>query len=322
MVSMLSFLDRYDLWATLKCLADATALRRYVAVPYLGKGGAALLSLRHGDVLVCALTERNARNGSVCPAEIKALQRRGVRVYLQDDLHAKIFLLGRKSIVGSANLSTSSQKNLDEAALMTTDRRVAKRLRQWFDERMQEPLTPEWLSRCAELYRPPLSDRVTRARKTRTTRGQRTRAVWLLGVCPTEYPEWEKTAYESGLKQAQVRDSRHYSVEPIRWLGEGTAFQRGDLAIQIETEGRQCKVCPHGRVINIKRTRTKAARPVAYLYLEMPKKYRTVPWIRFKNECRKIGLTLPRRVGARRIRDILQANKILSMFSPEKLGLP
>ncbi len=321
MVFMLSFLDRYDLWDTLKHLADATALWRCVAVPYLGKGGAALLSLGRGDILVCALTERNAKNGSVCPAEIRALQRRGVRVYLQDDLHAKIFLLGRKSIVGSANLSRSSQENLDEAALMTTDRRVARRLRQWFRERMQEPLTPEWLSHCAKLYRPPPSDRAARGRKARRTRKEPARLVWLLGVSPTEYPESEKAAFELGQKQARVRDSKHYSVESIRWAREGVRFQRGDLAIQVETEGRACKVCPHGRVISIKRTRTRADRPVAYLYLEMPKKYRTVPWIRFKKECRKIGLALPHRVGARQIRDILKANKILSMVSPEKLGL-
>ena len=54
----------------------------------LGKG-ATLLSLGRDDVLICALTEQNARNGSVCPAEIKILQKRGVRVYLRDDLHAK-----------------------------------------------------------------------------------------------------------------------------------------------------------------------------------------------------------------------------------------
>ena len=203
---------------------------------------------------------------------------------------------------------------------MTTDRRVAKRLRHWFSERMHEPLTPEWLDHCAKIYRPPLSDRAPRARNSGRAPGGRIRAVWLLGVSPTEYPESEKTAYESGLKQARVSDSSHYSVESIRWAREGTAFQRGDLAIQIETEGRTCRVCPHGRLINIKRTRTRADRPVAYLYLEMPKKYRTVPWIRFRNECRKIGLTLPRRVGARRIRDILEANRILSMVSPEKLG--
>jgi hypothetical protein len=125
---MVRFLDRYDLWGTLRGLARRTKRPRYVAVPYLGRDGAALLSLSRGDVLICALTEQNSKNGSVCPAEIAALQRRGVRVYLQPDLHAKIYLFGKTSIVGSPNLSKTSRDYLDEAALMTTDGAVTRRL--------------------------------------------------------------------------------------------------------------------------------------------------------------------------------------------------
>jgi len=78
---MLRFLDRFDLWATLKDAARATKRPRFVAVPYLGVDGAALLPLSRGDVLICALTEQNSKNGSVCPTEIAALQRRGVKAY-------------------------------------------------------------------------------------------------------------------------------------------------------------------------------------------------------------------------------------------------
>jgi hypothetical protein len=314
---MLRFLDRFELWDTLRKSARATKMRRYVAVAYLGKGGASILPLRKGDVLVCALTEQNARNGSVSPAEIGIFIRRGVRVYVQDDLHAKIFLFGRNSIVGSANLSKSSQNSLDEAALMTTDASVARRLRQWFDERMHSPVTPAWLSHCRKIYRPPI-DAVGRGK---ILRKPMTRGVWLLGgLVPTEYPESEKPTFESGEKtaSARLRNSRRYEVDSIRWTGKAS-FQPGDLVVQIWENGKR-KVHPHGRLLNVRRTKTSRNGSAAYLYLEMPKEFKTVPWRQFKEECRRIRLKLGGRIHARQIRNHIQATRILSVVSPEKLG--
>ena len=312
---MLRFLDRFALWDTLKKTARATKTRRYIAVAYLGNGGASLLHLRKGDVLVCALTEQNARNGSVCPTEIKTLQKLGVKVYVQDDLHAKVYLFGRTSIIGSSNLSRSSQGSLDEAALMTTDRDVVRRLRQWFGDRMHSPVTPAWLSHCRKIYRPP------RGGVDRGTLRKMNRGVWLLGTSSTDYPESEKRAFDSGEKTAsrRLRNSRYYSVESIRWTGN-PAFQRGDRAVQIQQNSKTQEVYPHARLLNIELVKTNSNTTAAYIFLEMPKKFKTVKWRQFKDECRKVGLKLRPRIGTRQIRNRIQANRILSMVSPEKLG--
>ena len=74
-----------------------------------------MLRLKPDDVLVVSLTEKNSRNGSVCPAEIERLQKKGVKVYTTPDLHAKVMLCGRKTVVSSANLSQTSFEDLDEA---------------------------------------------------------------------------------------------------------------------------------------------------------------------------------------------------------------
>jgi hypothetical protein len=311
---MLRFLDRYDLWSTLRVLARRTKGPRYVAVPYLGEGGAALLPLSRGDVLICALTEQNSRNGSVCPAEIAVLQKRGVRVYWQSDLHAKIYLFGRTSIVGSPNLSKSSRDNLDEAALVTTDSDVARRLRNWFSDRMQAPVTPRWLLHCRSIYRPPKGG----VRRGKDARMPLARGVWLLGIGPTDYPESEKSAFSSGEKvaSARLRNSRRYRVDSIRWTGKAD-FERGDLVVQIWQNGKT-EVHPHSTLLNIKRTRVNRNAPVTYLYLEMPRKFKTVPWSQFKDECRRTGLKLSRRIIARHIRKPIQANRIISMMSPEE----
>lgn len=316
-------MDRIELWATLKRLARAEKARNYVAVGYVGQHAAKLLRIGKGDVLVCPLTLDNARNGEVCPASLKAFQKRGVKIYLQSDLHAKVFLLGRKSIVGSPNLSTRSANILDEAALMTSDVSVAKRLRQWFAERMNEPLTPEWLSLCEKVYRPPKTESLDRHRKGKR-RESAGRSVWLVNVRPTDYPETEKAIFDRGERKAvaELANKRRYEVESIRWVGKGglaSSIRKGDLLVEIwEDPKGHFEVCPHGRLVNISRTKTKRAWPVTYLYLEMPRNYRTIKWMRFKRACRDVGLTA-QHSGTRRIRDIVQARKILSMVSPEKL---
>ncbi len=240
-----------------------------------------------------------------------------MRVYLQPDLHAKIYLLGRSSIVGSSNLSKSSRDSLDEAALLTTDNAVARRLKQWFSERVQAPVTPGWLSHCQKIYRP-AHDMAHRGRTAGMPVG---RGIWLLGIRPVDYPESEKPAFKSGEKIASVRlqNSRRYSVDSVRWTGKED-FQRGDLVVQIWQEGKT-EVHPHATLLNIKRIKTNGKTQAAYLYLEMPKKFKAVRWPKFKDECRKVGLKLNRRIKARHIRNRVQANKIKSMMSPEKIGL-
>ena len=152
--TMLRFLADKEIWRELRTLSRQRKYALYIAVPFLGNGGGRLLSLKRGDVLVVALTEANSRNGSVCPAEIGRLRRKGVKVFLSPNLHAKVVLCGRKAIVGSANLSQTSFAHLDEAAILTTDAIAIKHIGAWFRIRMLEPVSPEWLRICGEVYRP------------------------------------------------------------------------------------------------------------------------------------------------------------------------
>src|SRR5438132_9345144 len=114
-----------------------------------------MLKLGQGDILLCALSERNAKAGLICPQEIERLQKRGVKAYISNDLHAKVYLVGDRVIVGSANASQSSAGSLDEAALLTNDFATVRQVRRWFEDRLLEPVTPEWLARCKSVYKPP-----------------------------------------------------------------------------------------------------------------------------------------------------------------------
>jgi hypothetical protein len=287
-----------------------------VAIPYVGAGSAQLLSLGAGDVLVCALTEANCRNGSVCPQELQKLEKRGVRIFAEADLHAKVYVLGTRVIVGSANLSLNSRDALVEAGLYTSDRSVVKRTRAWFKDRLNAPATPNWLEELAKIYRPPKGIGVHRAEMRPTDTGR----VWLIETTAGSYPKSELEVDAAGRRSAKrsLENGKRYKVETIRWAGEGRLsklIKKWDVIIEL-FEG---EVYPHGRVLNVRRSKTSSGGNVAYIYYELPKDPNTVAWVELRRRCNKIGLRLPKTLGkdGREIR--VGSRQLLKLLSPEKV---
>jgi hypothetical protein len=72
--------------------------------------------LRRGDVLVTKFDAASIRSGLVNPREIVTFIKRGVEVHSVSNLHAKVYVFGRIAVVGSANVSASSELQLVEGA--------------------------------------------------------------------------------------------------------------------------------------------------------------------------------------------------------------
>src|SRR6266853_4325440 len=109
------------IWPTLTAAAKGSRARPTVAVAYLGQGAAKLLPLPNGSWLVVDASESAVKSGQTCPAELKKLLKRGVRIYSRKNLHAKIFVFGPKAFIGSANVSRNSASMLHEAVVAITD---------------------------------------------------------------------------------------------------------------------------------------------------------------------------------------------------------
>jgi hypothetical protein len=317
---MLRFLADDGLWKELRHISKQRKRRLLVAVPYIGSNTRNLLYLRSGDVLVVALTVANAKNGSVCPKEIARLQKKGVQVFLAPDLHAKVMLCGSKAVVGSANLSQTSFKYRDEAALMTTDAGIVKNVREWFESRMSEPVTPEWLSICDKAWNPPKSNG-NRPMGKKIVRQRMGRAVWLVGLAPLDaVPKDEVALQERGEAEAEqkIEDATKYEITWSRFVGCKRLVERlrkGDTWIPVWKDGTTHYVEEHGRVLGWKRFKTKAGLVVTYFYVESPRRPKKVGWGKFKQECRSAGLKLGRNVGQREITNPLQAATILKVLS-------
>jgi hypothetical protein len=316
---MLQFLGSDDTWKTLRSISRHRSCPLYVATPFLGDGAGKLLHLKRGDVLVVALTIANSRNGSVCPDEIKRLQAKGVKVFLSPVLHAKVLLCGRKAVVGSANLSHTSFSVLDEAAILTTDAKVVKHIRAWFQQRTLEEISPKWLAVCAKEYRAPKGGLGLRGKVARPVGS----TLWLIGLNFSEdYPEDEAAVEQRGAAQAkrELSDPSTFKVQSIRWTA-GDAFldqiRKGDRVVQVmlSTDSRSHYAEELARFIGLRKTKSRRGGKVAYVYLEARKRPKRTPWVKFKRACAEYGLKLASPDSTRQITKAPQVAKIMALVS-------
>lgn len=80
-----------------------------------------LLCLKKGDTLVCDASIATISKGASSGSLLLALHRKGVSIYSQAALHAKVACIGRSVLVGSANSSSNSANTLVEAAVLSQD---------------------------------------------------------------------------------------------------------------------------------------------------------------------------------------------------------
>lgn len=217
--------------------------------------------------------------------------------------------------------------HLDEAGVLSKDPETLRAVRIWFEHRLGEPVTREWLRRCKKAYRPPKFGIGPRTNSRMSSEAPATRRVWIVGFeYYDSFPTAEETAREAGKVQARgalIRPS-FYEVDEIRCPGRdrlNELARPGDILVQVSDANPGAgRVFPHGRILHRKSTTSKAGNPVVYFYVEMPRDYRTISWKVFKSSCRGLGLKLGSDIVLKAIRDKVLAGSILQLVSPEKLG--
>lgn len=80
-----------------------------------------LLLLEKGDTLVCDASFDSISSGKSSGKLLLKLHKKGVKIYSQPALHAKVACIGSSVLVGSANASLNSEKSLVEAAVLSQD---------------------------------------------------------------------------------------------------------------------------------------------------------------------------------------------------------
>lgn len=266
-----------SVWDELGRAAKRSKQSANVAVAYFSQGGAELLPIGWGSRLVVDASEAAVKSGQTCPTELRTLMRRGVRVYSQAGLHAKVFVLGSKAFVGSPNVSGRSANHLQEAMIVTSDRKVVADAKRFIDDMCLQELGPKGVDRLAKMYRPPQIDGGSVGRSKIVKRAARPTAprIRLVQLVEGSPPEGSEGTWERGRKRAEKRMThpRRFALEAF-WWGRRNSFELGDIVVQVTkvTDGRRL-VSPPGTVIQLQNWR-RGSRALTFVYTEAPAKRR------------------------------------------------
>lgn len=318
-----SFLSNETLWQTLSAKLKAA---RHVdaAFAYFGSGGAKLLPLKRGSRLVVNMSLASLRAGATNPHEIEKLIRKGVQVFSRRNLHAKMMVIDRAAIIGSANISGHARHTLDEAAVLTTDQATVRRAKDFIERLLTEPVSPEYLEKCKRLYRPPRFAPQGSGRKTRERRVQHAK-LWVLNLREGDLPEAERARLEKGEAKAEqkIRDKAECEVNSCWWSVKpkmASELEPGDRIIRIlRQKDGQIMVYPPGAYLEanhwVRRTRPRRERWV--FHIEIPVRGQPIPWGRFRQTAASV-LSLRRQASPRTtpVRDGAAADHLLNLWTP------
>jgi hypothetical protein len=238
-------------WQTITKLACKSNSAK-VAVAYFGQGASKLLPLKVGSVLVVDLSKQAVRSGQTCPQEIIRLLRKGVEVHSCSNLHAKVFVFGRRAIIGSANASRHSEQGLIEAVIETADAKTVASCKAFVDSLRGEHVDLDYARRLARLYKPP---KFGGGERTTTPRHP---PFWAVPLEETRWEAKDNAVFKDNKEVAEkkVKDQERFLLDSYLWTGTG--FRRplrvGELVLQVVDEApRKKMLSPVARVILIRR---------------------------------------------------------------------
>jgi hypothetical protein len=242
------------IWRRITKLARSAGSAR-VAVAYFGQGGSKLLPLKSGGVLVVDLSKAAVRSGQTCPQEVARLLRKGVEVHSCSNLHGKVFVFGRRAVVGSRNASRNSEQALIEAAVETTDPEVVQSCRSFVDSLRGEHVDLDYARRLAKIYKPP------KFAGNAASQTPRHSPLWAVPLVLQDWEAKDNEVFERNKPAAEkkLKDQKRFRLDSYIWTGGGfrPPLQIGELILQVikESPGR-VMLTPVSRVILIRRYKT------------------------------------------------------------------
>ncbi len=268
-----------DSWSRIRDLAKMRG-RRLVAVPFLGKGAIRRLPLQAGDLLIVRLDEATVKSGQTSPFEIGKFLRKGVEVHAQSNLHAKVFVFGKTAVIGSTNVSSTSEEHLLEAVVETSDRRTVSAATTFVRSLRGDVVTPQYAKRLERMYVPPRILGAGRPRSQQTMRGAGQSVLWAVKLETGAWIDEDYVQQDAGepLARKKLRNTRHYVVDDFVWTpaGFGRKVRVGQRVLQIveESSKKVYAEAPY-RVVRVQRYRVRNGSRVM-VFVERKKRSRRV----------------------------------------------
>jgi hypothetical protein len=223
-----------DLWTEIRKRARASKSRE-AAISYATRD---LAGFRKGDILIVDASILAIQNGETDAPLLRKLHQKSVQLYHCADLHAKILLLDDVAIIGSGNMSSSSEHRMVEAALVSDHGSVVAGVASPIEQLVKQssPLDKKQIAQLCKIKvvrRRGGNGALSNRRKTRISKlGNQTWIVGLLELKQDPKPE-EQRLIDRAQKQLGVSDD---DFSWIKWGVRGRFAREcrmGDLLIQI-----------------------------------------------------------------------------------------
>jgi hypothetical protein len=309
------FLFNAALWHELSSrIPKAKKVR--AAVAYLGKGGATLLPLRKGDVLVVNMSLGRVRAGATDPKEVRKLLKRGVSVFSRGSLHAKFLVIDNVVIAGSSNVSNHAKNDLDEAAVLTNDTATVQRARSTFEKLCTELVRKDYLAKCIKEYRPPkFTGKSSSGKKTKGKKVVQSKLWFLAGLRYSSIPESEKQDADAVVKKAKkLLDFEKSEVDYCHYPAKEKFFsslREDDWLIQCIREGKGYEVWAPSRFMGIESYPRGGGKRRYLLLLETPLEAEATRWTQLRSRSPIPLPAKPRRIP---VPDDADADAILRLW--------
>ena len=240
-------------WPRITSLVTKNRKRCHVAVAYFGQGASKMLPLPAGSTLVVNMSVRSVKEGSTCPAEIANMLNRDVVVYSCNNLHAKVFVIGDRAIVGSSNVSKGSRDTLIEAAVETTDSQTVRSCMHFIDQNCRKRLSWEDVERLSPLYKPPRGGGLA---SNLQGPNEGIRPLWAVGLSRVDWDEEDTRQADKArpLAKMDLGNAKLFRLEEFCWTGHDLRgrLSETDWVMQVLTEqDKKVIVHPPSEVIRV-----------------------------------------------------------------------
>lgn len=276
---------------------------KIAAIAYVTKGTP--LKFGDGDVLICDASDAAIRSGATDGEIIRKFHKDGAELYSCQNLHAKVLISGALVVIGSANLSASSDNLLLEAALFTTRTYIRSQVRGLIDSliRLSTLIDETFITHILSL---PVTKRFRPLITRRNPNLEIGNKYWIVNTHEIEnYPDYENKYIEKGEEAARkTLNDPEAEVEWLRFTGNSRfrkLAKKGDTVVEIANCGSRAKVSTP-RAILYSQPHEKWTR----FYLEEQKEVES--WTTFKTKLKKIGL---QRIGKTSLRELSQREILL-----------
>lgn len=244
-------LNSYDVWPQL--LEDWEHSPRAIAVAYYSNDDG--MSFCEGDILVVDASEKAVSCGQTNPTALLRALEAGAKVYSVPSLHAKVYVLGNRMYIGSANASTSSRENLVECMVFSDEPHLVGDAISFIEglSSSENLMDKARLKALEDLYVPP---QIPKGRRPEPAASHENH-FWIVGIVDAAYPGDEEELDRSMKRMKRNDDIDGQHLDHFWWDKRinkkfSREAKKGDQIIQIyKRDDRTISVYRHCRIHKI-----------------------------------------------------------------------